>query len=378
MSDEEAPIDILEMVAFQAHIPSMLVGAPGTGKSAAVRALGERLGYRVIILLGSQMDPTDFSGMPQGRELGKTSSGEKIFGTVNLAPLWQILILKNKKVILFLDEYSNAPASVRSGFLTLIQDRVFANGQKVPKETVIIGGMNPVEEAADGYEMDLPTKNRFFHMSWDPPYDEWFQGMMCNWNKPMSDAEAEWKVKIVNFLRDNPRYVHKQPSEDGSELANTAAKTASEKEVLLAAWPSRRSWDNLSKALVPTDGNFRIVNRISQGLVGFEASGAFLNWLRNNETINPRDVLKDPTSVNWKSLSIDDATLLLRSILDLSNDENALEAIRVFKTIADEGRANIAAPFVPRLFRKLSSDEQEVREKIFDLARSYGNIANNA
>lgn len=378
MTDSASPVDVLETVAVKARIPSMMIGAPGTGKSAAIRALGERLGYRVIILLGSQMDSTDFAGMPQGRELGETKSGEKIFGTVNLSPIWQVRVLKERKVILFLDEYSNTPPAIRAGFLTMIQDRVFPNGQLVPSETVIIGGMNPPDEAADGFQMDLPTKNRFFHIAWNPPYEEWFQGMVVNWGKPASREELRWKKKVVSFLRDNQHYIHKQPDDSNPGQSNVFARTASEKEVVASAWASRRSWDNISKALAVCEDDPVKQKKILDGLVGFVAGAAFLEWLRKNDVISPAEVIEDPTSVDWQAISIDDANLLLRSIFGMASDENALKVMAVFSHIADQNRGNIAGPLVSRLMRKFSATDPEIKKAMMDLARSYSNVAKNA
>lgn len=378
MTESVSPIDVLETVAVKARVPSMMIGAPGTGKSAVIRALGERLGYRVIILVGSQMDSTDFAGMPQGRQLGETKSGEKIYGTINLSPIWQVRILKERKVILFLDEYSNTPPAIRAGFLTLIQDRVFPNGQTVPDETVIVGGMNPPDEAADGFQMDLPTKNRFFHIAWNPPFEEWFEGMVNNWGKKTSPEELMWKQKIVRFLRDNQHYVHEQPDDDDPGQTNVFARTASEKEVNASAWPSRRSWDNVSKALAVASDSPAMQKKIVDGLVGFKAGAGLLDWLRKNDVISPQSVIDDPTSVNWKTLSIDDSNLLFRSILNLASEDNALNVIAVFRHVADSKKANVAGPFISRLVRKFSASDPELKKAMMDLARSYSNVAKNA
>lgn len=380
MTEKDSPLDILESVAVDSRIPSMMIGAPGVGKSAVIRALGKKLGYRVIILIGSQMDPTDFSGMPQGREVGKTSEGDPIYGTVNLSPIWQIRMLKEKKVILFLDEYSNTPPAIRAGFLTLIQDREFANGQKVPDEAIIIGGMNPPDEAADGSQMDLPTKNRFFHIPWNPPYEEWFEGMLNNWGEPLGEKELKWRNKIVSFLRDNLSLVHKQPDEENPASTNVFARTASEKEALASAWPSRRSWTNVAKALSNAESKSEYAkSQIAQGLVGYEAAGALIDWLRKNEVINPRDVIEDPTSVNWETISINDSNLLFRSVLDLLDKDNTLQIIDLFMYVAASKRANTAGPFVPQLMRKIpSKGSPEVKEALMNLARSYKGVAKNA
>src|SRR5699024_12692494 len=69
---------LLKSVAVDAKIPTMMIGDPGVGKSASVRALADELDCDVIVLLGSQLDQTDLTGLPQGRELGKRSEERRV------------------------------------------------------------------------------------------------------------------------------------------------------------------------------------------------------------------------------------------------------------------------------------------------------------
>src|SRR5699024_7060886 len=300
---------LLKSVAVDAKIPTMMIGDPGVGKSASVRALADELDCDVIVLLGSQLDQTDLTGLPQGRELGKTENGRTIYGTVNLSTYWQIKILTEKKVILFLDEYSNVPPAVRAGMLTLLQDREFANGQKMPDETIVIGAMNPPDESTDGYTLDHATKNRFFFMAWNPPAEEWYEGMQSAWGADVPKEELAWKQKIVRFIKDNPTYLHKKPDLEEAQPTNVFLSDSSEIEVFHSAWPSRRSWDNLSKALSFADESTYIQDEIAKGLVGHSAATQFRSWLRKHNTLNPAEVIEDPESVNWEKLSIDDSNL---------------------------------------------------------------------
>lgn len=46
------------------RLTPMLVGEPGTGKTATIKSLFRERGYTVITLIGSQMDRTDLAGIP--------------------------------------------------------------------------------------------------------------------------------------------------------------------------------------------------------------------------------------------------------------------------------------------------------------------------
>lgn len=354
--------EILETVALRAKIPTMMVGAPAKAKTAIVRQLAEDNGYRLKSLAASRMDPSEINGLPQGKQVGKTTSGKPLYATVYMPQMWQIEVLQQKKVVLFFDEFSNAPPAVRASLLTFFQDREFPNGQKLPEETVIIGAMNPTEEAADGYELDLPTSNRFFFIAWDPPAKEWYEGMRKGFGKKISKKELEWKRKIVDFIKDNPSLLHKQPTgKEGSSFTRDPSKL----QVARSTWPSRRSWDNVSIALAHEHTRDPIKeDEIIRGLVGEESANGFRRWLAKNDSISPSDVIENPNAVEWEKLSLDDLNMVLResvSVLETQLDKaTALKVIRLFEVVADNNRASAAAPYHTSLLKivgKIKNDE---------------------
>lgn len=337
--------------AFAANVPTMLVGPPGIGKTAVIRALAKKGGYDLVTLIGNRLDPTDINGMPKGEVIYEREEGTEkvpVYGTVFLSPEFQHRIMRKKKVILFLDEFSNTPASVRASLLTLIQNREFANGEKMPAETVIIGAMNPPEEAADGYDLDLPTSNRIFFISWKPSVEEWVDGMKTAWGEDVPKEELEWKGKIARFISDNPSYLHKQPEQGGTAEVYTGFNSSnpSDMAVINYAWPSRRSWDNLSKMLANGSDDHSIQDFIGAGVVGPAAMGQFRDWLRKNERIDPKAVLAKPEDVKWDAMSVDDAHLVLRAIIEMLTDKNALQVLHVFDVIADQGADNLGAAYL--------------------------------
>lgn len=339
--------------AIDARMPVMLVGAPGTGKSATVKQIARDRGYELITLVGSRMDPTDVAGLPKAAqvEVGEGEERHTVEATVYLAPDWQVRILTKRKVILFLDEYSNSSGAVQAAFLTILQDGEFPNGEKIPEETIIIGASNPAEEAADGYEMALPTTNRIFWISWSPTLDAWVKGMLNGWGQELPEEEMKWKRKIASFIKDNPTWLHQPPKDATSvETYGLNPNSSSDMEVFRYAWASRRSWDNLSRVLAhaPQDDTF-VQDSIAQGIVGYAASADFRNWLRKHDNISPADVLADPKSVDWKKVSVDDANLIFRSIIEMIDEDTSAQAIEVFSVVADSGRAALAGTFVKDL-----------------------------
>lgn len=339
------------LASMKARMPAVLVGPPGVGKTAKLYELTKRMGYELITLVGSQLDPTDIVGLPKGQLMGKTEDGVDVYGTINLSPWWQVRILLDRKVVLFLDEWSNTSSATRASMLTMLQSREFPNGQKMPSETIVVGAMNPTEQAADGYDLDTPTTNRINFIVWDPSVEEWKDGMLKAWGKKVSSLELEWRSRIVRFIEDSPESLQKLP---GTVVAPEAygvnPKDASEMEVLRYAWPSRRSWDNLSRVLAQAGDDVVVQDTLAQGIVGYEQATKFRDWLKRNMTIRPADLMANPKMVQWRNLSQDETTFLLRSILDsIQDDKSYRRVLMIFNEIARQGMQGIAAGFMQEL-----------------------------
>jgi len=342
--------------AMRARIPAVLVGAPGTTKTATIRSIAKEMNYELITLIGSQMDPTDIVGLPKGAPVMEAEDGTPIFGTVNLAPWWQVKVLQKKKVILFLDEFSNTSPATRASMLTLLQNREFPNGETMPKETIVIGAMNPTDQAADGYDLDSPTTNRILWISWSPTMDAWIDGMNRAWNEKVSDEEMRWRRLITRFIMDNPSYLHRENST--SSNPNTYGineSDPSDMTVYRNAWASRRSWDNLAKVLPFAGDRTEAQDLVAFGLIGASAGTAFRDWLRKNDIIHPEDVIENPASVNWKSISLNDVSLILRSVVELIDDDNAPKVLALVTHIIEQGKGNYVAPYFQDMTKKLSN-----------------------
>lgn len=367
---------------MKAAMPAVLVGPPGVGKTAKIYELCERMGYELITLIGSQLDPTDIVGLPKGEKLGSTESGEEIYGTVNLAPWWQVRILTRKKVVLFLDEMSNTSSATRASMLTMLQSREFPNGHKMPRETIVVGAMNPTEQAADGYDLDYPTTNRINFIVWSPSVAEWKAGMLRAWGKKVSTVELEWRRKIVRFIEDSPDSLQKLPSTVNTpESYGVNPKDASEMEVFRYAWPSRRSWDNLSRVLAKSDNDHMVQDTLAQGIVGYESAAKFRDWLNRNSSIKPKDLMENPKLVNWKSTSQDETNFLLRSVLDnITSNKSSTQAIQVFEEIARQGMQGVGAGYIRELIaRSTKSDlDQDTivknQKRIMELSKAYSSV----
>lgn len=372
------------LASMKSRMPAVLVGPPGVGKTSKIYELTEKMGYELITLIGSQLDPTDIVGLPKGEHLGVDDEGRDIHGTVNLAPWWQVRILQHRKVVLFLDEITNSSPQVRASQLTMLQHREFPNGSKMPQETIVVGAMNPTDEAADGHDLDYPTTNRINFIVWSPTVAEWKEGMRKAWgNTNASTEEMEWRERIVRFIEHTPSQLQKLPSFSSSpEAYGVDPNNASEMEVLRYAWPSRRSWDNLSKTLPFANGNTVVEDTLAQGMVGYAAAADFRDWLTKNSTISPVDLMKNPKTYDWRTANISEAKSLIRSLVEYSkNEKYSTRVIAVFEELANQGQHALAAGDMRELARSATSKEfsKEViehnRARLVKLSQSFKSVA---
>lgn len=358
-----------------ARIPAMIVGEPGVGKTASMRAFADSIEYELVTLLGSQMDPTDVTGLPKGEKIMDDADGNPVWGTVYLAPWWQVKIMRKKKVILFFDEFSNTSSAVRASLLTMLQNREFPNGETMPPETIVVGAMNPTEQAADGWELDAPTTNRMVFLKWKTTAEEWYTGMLNAWGKEEQTSEAEmaWRRLVVRFLKDSPTYLSKMNNEETGtpEALGVNYNDPSEAEILRYAWASRRSWDNLSRILAHTeDDAHTIQDTIASGTVGRSAATAFRAWLQKNSAINPHDVIKNPKSIDWTTIGVSDANILFPSIVELIDAKNWRQVLNVLEVVAEQDRAALVGAYINDMLTKIVQTTRVVGKKELEDART--------
>lgn len=309
---------------YEANMPVMLVGDPGVGKTALINAwcrennLGEP-----IILIGSQMEPQDIAGLPMASDIDV--NGKKMTVTEYGAPWWQIELLSGRRKVLFLDEFSNSPATIQSGELKLVGDRVFGNGEKLPDDTFIVMAMNPESSAVDYTPIAAPMANRIMFVSYKPTDREVYDGLTGGWftedeKEAWTDSEVKWRDRIVSFLRStNGAYILQMnhiadgamDSSAPAWLSPDSENSDSEREILTTAWPSPRAWDNIARVLGKT-GFEKLVTplqeRMLTGTVGRPATVFLMQYVQEHSHIDPFELIKHPEKQEWRVSSDDGAT----------------------------------------------------------------------
>jgi MoxR-like ATPase len=342
-------------VAVSAGVPVLLWGSPGTGKTSAVLALGEALGWPVEVVIGSIREPSDFAGLP-------VVSG----GSVVLSPpAWGARLLAAGTGLLFLDELTTAPPAVQAAMLRVVLERVVGE-LRLPDGVRVVAAANPSEEAADGWELAAPLANRMVHLDW-----------------PV-DGRAVAKGLALGFAGPPPDQLERRPTVAQALSARAAVGAFLEVRPTLAlqlpksavaagrGWPSPRSWEAVARLLAAWEAagaseEARAV--LVEGAVGDGAAIEFLAWLEHLDLPDPVALLEDPSSFALPERS-DRAFAVLTAVAAVAiADRGSRRWDQAWQIVA---RAADGAPDVATLVaRSLAAHRPEgasVPEALFELA----------
>jgi hypothetical protein len=335
--------------ALLADIPILLWGPPGAGKSSLVEGIAEQMGTVCEVVVGSVREPSDFAGLPVVRETG----GE--IPDVPLAPPdWARRLADAGEGVVFLDELTTAPPAVQAAMLRVVLDRTVGS-LVLPTGIRVVAAGNPPEQAADGWNIAPPLANRFLHLDVHPTADLFVTGLTLGWDQVTptitmtagTDADvAVARAQVAGFIQTRPDLLHKMPESE------TAAGRA---------WPSPRTWEMVSKILPYLPEATVAHNTAVCGLVGEGPGTEFLTWREHSDLPNPKDVLADPSIMDWDTQRLDRVFAVVTSIASYfaaipADDKNAKKA--TWKALwgsaglraraRPQGRADRAGPSRPR------------------------------
>ena len=231
-------------------VPSvMLWGAPGVGKSQAIRQLAkgieENTGKKVVVTDVRLLlfNPIDLRGIP-------TANADKTLAVWLKPQIFQMNDSDKYINILFLDELSAAPQSVQAAAYQITLDRVVGE-HKLPDNCIVIAAGNRTTDKSVAFKMPKALANRVLHIEVEGGFDSW----------------KEWAVrsginsKVIGFLSFRRDYLM------GFDAAN---------EDLAFATP--RSWEMVSNLLNTVSNDVGKMYNLIAGLVGCGVAVEFRTW----------------------------------------------------------------------------------------------------
>lgn len=269
-------------VAIQAREAVLLIGPPGSGKTANIGGIGRALDWWTETVIASLREPSDFGGLPA-----------IIDSEVRLIPpSWAIRLSKEKNGICFIDEISTCAPAVQAALLRVILDRVVGD-LHLGDGIAMVAAMNPPEQAAGGWDLAAPLANRFCHLQWSLDAQSWCQGIESGFQPPsVAILPPNWKVGLSQqqalvsaYIRHNPTALLEVPKEESK---------AGE------AWASPRSWDMATRLLTACTAlgtTQDVKGALVSGCVGAGAAIQLFNYLKELDLPDPEECLRHPEKV---------------------------------------------------------------------------------
>lgn len=229
----------------------MLWGAPGVGKSQAVRQIAKEIelqtGKKAVVTDVRLLlfNPIDLRGIP-------TSNADKTLAVWLKPQIFQMDESEKIVNVLFLDEISAAPQSVQAAAYQITLDRVVGE-HKLPDNCIVIAAGNRITDKSVAYKMPKALANRLLHID--------VEGSFRSWKK--------WAIgsginkKVLGFLSFQTKYLMSfDTSRDD------------------LAFSTPRSWEMVSNILNNVSDDVENVYHLIAGLVGEDTAIEFRSWNR--------------------------------------------------------------------------------------------------
>ena len=279
-----------------------LEGPPGVAKSSVVWQWSRVLGRDLMYLIGSTHAPEDFSGIP-------FVSDCKTFFRMT-PPSWAARLAR-PGAILFLDELTTVPPSVRAAMLSMLTERRLGDLQIHP-DTLFLSACNPSQMAPNASPLEKSMSNRFFHWDWKHDFDAWSAGMMSEDDnfvpRWVPTLPSDWKrfksmvgANIVSYCR-----------------KNSGERIAVPKDDTEMAYPTPRSWKYLRDALAAAESvnaPADVRKDICIGMVGKTTGRNVMQYLSQLDLVDPEEVLAGRKEFKHDKKRADLTVTLLTSVV---------------------------------------------------------------
>ena len=343
-------------IAVQANVPINLIGEPGCGKTAFIRAIGKELNWPVEVFIGSCRSPEDIGGYPLADIANKT---------ITMVPSgdWITRLLTAGSGILFIDEISTLNGAMQAATLRLIQEGV-AGDVALPHGVRRVAAMNPAEMAAGGFDLAAPLANRMVHISWGADVSTVIQGFLDAWPSPKiprlpqgwDEMRRPTAAIIASFFRRFPHLAQQCPKEESKRGE---------------PWPSIRSWYDFAvpclAACEAAGVGEEVTTTLLGGSVGTGAAIEFLTWRRQLDLPDPEGLLKDPTKFEVFE-RMDKTFAVLNSVVAATigkmTEKRWVAAWDILAKCAREGHVDIAAAACRALAKSNHGKMPHVAEQI--------------
>ena len=197
------------------------LGHTGVGKTELAKQLADKHNMDLIIIHVSQLEPSDFVGLYQINDEGRTSNcppswlpyreykGEGRVVELDKeknpdATLADVLVPRDQGYInpnggiVFLDEFNRGHEDIRQSMYQLIQDKRI-HTLSLPDNYQIITAANPPSEGYETYEFDPAMINRLAWIQFRPDFDETQKYLEDKYGRNLVLSWAQSNKDLVDF-----------------------------------------------------------------------------------------------------------------------------------------------------------------------------------
>ena len=247
---------------------TLILGAPGVGKSSTIKKIGKDLNYKVYDLRLARMDSTDLGGLPYF----DSESGRTIYYLPEFLPTEED-IKDYDGGIIFLDEITQAEPRLQSTALELVLDRTVGS-YKVPDNVWVVAAGNRVEDGTNSYELSSALLDRFTIYNVTSSAQSWLKWAEVN----------NIHTAVKTFIKTKPDHLNGGYSD----------KLDTDDMIL----PTERSWEKVSRIMNSITDN-AILKTMIPGVIGASSAQEFffvteeLSQLAPMETYIEKALAKD-------------------------------------------------------------------------------------
>lgn len=309
MTSSRTPEELLA-IAIAANRPALLMGAPGTAKTAIIEHIASTRGAYLEVLIASAQDPTTILGIPMPTEDRKY--------TEPTMPGWarrlNAAAAEGRETILFLDELTTVPPSVAAPLLGIVQSRR-SDGWTIPADTRIVAAANPPDLAVGGWAVEPAMANRWVHIDWPAPVDAWVAWAAAQ-PSPALQALSEYIAAVPEQLLSVPSQIAKRSG----------------------PWPSPRSWTNAAALVDAAGGDWSL----AELAVGDGPAATAAAWVAMRDVPTVADLLSGARSMPTK---VDAFGVALRSLVEAATPDTRDRTIEILTQSVpfDPAQVGIAA-----------------------------------
>lgn len=289
VNTEQATACLIDSIKVK--VMPILVGSPGIGKSAVVKAVAEEYNLELIDIRLSQCDPVDLLGFPDiDREAGKSR-----YVPMEIFPLENDPLPAGKNGwLLFFDEANSADRAVQKAWYKTVLDRQVGNHNIHPHAAMISAG-NLSTDGAIVEDMSTALESRMSHFELDLDHKCWLDWAMKN----------GIDYRITSFIQFKP------------EMLYTFKPDHTDK-----TYASPRTWEFANRYLGLRDNKDPILRINLSGTISEGVAREFLMYCDIFESLaSIQDIIRNPNDVE---LPVDTSVLfaMTGSIAQHMNDQN--------------------------------------------------------